>query len=271
MSTSAFSSLENLSFPVAVVVSDADGVLDSHGDIGTSYRWASVTKLLAGMATLVAVERGMVGLDDAAGPEGSTVRHLLSHASGLPFEDGAVLQTPGRRRVYSNLGIEALGRYVGEQVGRDFDVWIEETVLHPLGMSTVFVDGSPAHAATGSAADLAALGRECLNPTLITEQLFAEATTAVYPDLAGVLPGFGRQDPNPWGLAFELRGTKSPHWTGSQNSPETFGHFGQSGSFLWVDPRAGISTAFLGSESFSAWAAELWPRLSDDLLAAYAQ
>ncbi|ROR72588.1 serine hydrolase domain-containing protein [Bogoriella caseilytica] len=271
MSATPFASLEDLSFPVAVVVSDADGVLDSSGEIHETFRWASVTKLLAGMATLVAVERGMVSLDDPAGPEGSTVRHLLAHASGLPFEDGAVLQSPGRRRVYSNLGIEALGDYVSEQVGGDFDVWIEETVLHPLAMSTVFVDGSPAHAATGSAADLAILSRECLAPTLIGEELFSEATSAVYPELAGVLPGFGRQDPNSWGLGFEIRGEKSPHWTGSRNSPETFGHFGQSGSFLWVDPRAGIATAFLGAQSFSSWAADLWPRLSDDILAAHAR
>lgn len=271
MSAAPFSSLEDLSFPVAVLVSDADGVLDSYGEIDTSFRWASVTKLLAGMATLVAAERGMLGLDDPAGPEDATVRHLLAHASGLPFEDGAVLQSPGRRRVYSNLGIETLGSYVGEQVGRDFDVWIEETVLHPLGMSTVFVDGSPAHAATGSAADLAILGRECLRPTLIGSELFAEATSAVYPELAGVLPGFGRQDPNTWGLAFEIRGEKSPHWTGSRNSPQTFGHFGQSGSFLWVDPQAGITTAFLGGKNFSSWAAELWPRLSDDIIASHAR
>ena len=57
-----------------------------------------------------------------------------------------------------------------------------------------------------------------------------------FPGLVGVLPGFGRMDPNDWGLGFELRDAKSPHWTGARNSPRTFGHFGGSGTFLWVDP-----------------------------------
>ena len=41
----------------------------------------------------------------------------------------------------------------------------------------------------------------------------------------------------------ELRDRKSPHWTGSRNSERTFGHFGRSGTFLWVDPEPGIALA----------------------------
>ncbi len=94
------------------------------------------------------------------------------------------------------------------------------------------------------------------------------ATTAQFPDLAGVLPGFGRQDPNPWGLGVELRGHKHPHWTGSANSPGTFGHFGRAGTFLWVDPAAGLAVAALTDLDFGPWAAAAWPVLSDAVLAA---
>jgi CubicO group peptidase (beta-lactamase class C family) len=87
-----------------------------------------------------------------------------------------------------------------------------------------------------------------------------------FPGLSGVLPGFGRQSPNDWGLGFEIRGGKSPHWTGSRNAPETFGHFGQTGSFLWVDPVAGLACACLTGTQFGEWAAEHWPRLSDAVL-----
>ena len=52
-------------------------------------RWASVTKLVTALAALVAAEEGVIDLDEPAGPPGSTVRHLLAHASGLPFEAGA--------------------------------------------------------------------------------------------------------------------------------------------------------------------------------------
>ena len=51
--------------------------------------WASVSKLATAVAMLVAAEEGIVDLDEPAGPPGSTFRHLLAHASGLPFEPGA--------------------------------------------------------------------------------------------------------------------------------------------------------------------------------------
>jgi CubicO group peptidase (beta-lactamase class C family) len=83
--------------------------------------------------------------------------------------------------------------------------------------------------------DLLAFARELLDPQLLDPALLTEATRVAFPGLDGVLPGFGRQSPNDWGLGFELRGTKAPHWTGCELPPTTFGHFGQSGSFLWVD------------------------------------
>ena len=81
------------------------------------------------------------------------------------------------------------------------------------------------------------------------------------------MPGFGRQDPNDWGLGIELRDSKSPHWTGSSNSPRTFGHFGGSGTFLWVDPDAELALACLTDLDFDEWAVEAWPRLGDAVLA----
>jgi CubicO group peptidase (beta-lactamase class C family) len=50
----------------------------------------SVSKLLAGLAALVAVEEGAVDLDEPAGPDGSTVRHLFAHTSGPVFDAGTV-------------------------------------------------------------------------------------------------------------------------------------------------------------------------------------
>jgi CubicO group peptidase (beta-lactamase class C family) len=91
--------------------------------------------------------------------------------------------------------------------------------------------------------------------------------TVAFAGLAGVLPGFGRQDPNDWAVGPEIRGTKSPHWTGHDNSPRTFGHFGGAGGFLWVDPDAGIACASLSDREFGPWAAEAWPQLADRVLA----
>ena len=65
----------------------------------------------------------------------------------------------------------------------------------------------------------------------------------------------------------ELRDAKSPHWTGARNSPRTFGHFGRSGTFLWVDPEPGVALACLTDLTFGEWAVEAWPALSDAVVA----
>ena len=62
------------------------------------------------------------------------------------------------------------------------------------------------------------------------------------------------QRPNDWGLGFEIRDGKSPHWTGSSNSGRTYGHFGQSGTFLWVDPDADLALVVLTDRDFGEWA-----------------
>jgi len=252
----------------AVAVIDRNGVIESRGP-GDAFPWASVTKLLTALTVLDSAERGLVDLDEPAGPPGSTVRHLLAHASGIAVEDDALLAQPGRRRIYSNRGFEVLADFVSARVGVPFADLFDDRVCRPLGLST-HLTGSPAHAARGPLEDLAALGHELLAPTLLRPELMAEATRTSFPGLAGVLPGFGRQDPNDWGLGFEIRDGKTLHWTGSRNSPGTFGHFGRTGTFLWVDPEAGLACACLTDRDFGPWAAAAWPAFSDDVLAAFA-
>ena len=96
----------------AAAVIGAEGVLASHGDIGRPFYLASVTKPLVARAVQVAVEEGAVELDTPAGPPGSTVRHLLAHASGLSPDSDRILAQPGTRRVYSNHGFAVLAEAV---------------------------------------------------------------------------------------------------------------------------------------------------------------
>ena len=259
------------SWPVpttAAAVVGPDGVLASSGPLDRPFAWASVTKLLTTLAALETVGRGLLDLDEHAGPPGSTVRHLLAHASGLGFEGDVVLSRPGRRRIYSNAGIELAAEVVAARTGKAFGDVLDDEVLGPLGLTATTLDGSPARAAVGTLRDLAALAHEVLAPRVVDEALLAEATTTAFPGLSGVVPGFGRQEGCDWGLGFEVRGSKDPHWTGSLNSPRTVGHFGRSGSLLWVDPDAGLGLVVLADRDFDAWAIEGWPRLADDVLRA---
>jgi CubicO group peptidase (beta-lactamase class C family) len=218
---------------------------------------------------MVAVEEGIVSLQDPVGPPGSTLSHVLAHASGLPFEGDRPVAPPAQRRVYSNRGIELAAAHLENAAGMPFAEYLSAGVLEPLSMGKTVLHGSPAHGARGPLSDLLALAGELLAPNLVSPATLRTTTSVAWPGLAGVLPGFGRQDPCDWGLGPEIRGHKTPHWTGDTNSPETFGHFGQSGSFLWVDPVAGLALAGLSSTDFGPWAKDAWPALSDAVLAAY--
>ncbi len=233
-----------------------------HGTLDRRFPWASVTKLATAVAVLVAAEEGLVGLDEPAGPPGATLRHLLAHASGAPPEAGPPLAPPGRRRVYSNYGFELAAQVVAERS----DLAFAEYFAAVWGATGIALEGSPASGATGTIGDLVALAQELLDPVRIARETLDEASSVQFPGLVGVLPGFGRQEPNDWGLGFELRDAKSPHWTGSRNSQRTFGHFGRSGTFLWIDPAAGLALACLTDREFGPWAADAWPRLSDSVL-----
>ncbi|MGF1647724.1 MAG: serine hydrolase domain-containing protein [Kineosporiaceae bacterium] len=237
------------------------------GDADRPYRWASVTKIVTALAVLEAVADGEVSLNDPVGPPGATLRHLLAHASGLPFGGDAPVAAVGVRRTYSNTGYELAAAHVAAATGRPFADDVRDRVLAPLGMVATTLDGSPAHGAAGPLADLARIAGELLDPRVLQPEIVTQASTVVYPGLEGVLPGYGRQSPNDWALGCEVRGTKAPHWTAPANSPRTFGHFGQSGSFLWVDPDAGVACACLAGTPFGPWAVEAWPQLSATVLA----
>jgi CubicO group peptidase (beta-lactamase class C family) len=252
----------------AAALLDRDGLVATHGTVDVPMRWASVSKLLTAYVTLIAVERGALRLDDPAGPPGATVRHLLAHASGYAFDDSTVLSPPGRTRIYSNAGFDALGEVVATRTGRSFDALLDEWLLGPLAMGSARLTERPSQGIAGTLGDLTAFALELLAPRLLPPRALAAATAVAFPGLRGVLPGLGRFDPLDWGLGFELKDDKAPHWTGSRNTSATFGHFGGSGTFLWVDPVAGLALACLTDREFGPWALEAWPALSDAVLAA---
>jgi CubicO group peptidase (beta-lactamase class C family) len=251
----------------AAAVVGADGkVLGAHGDTRRPFRLTSVTKLLTAYTALIAIEEGVVELDTPAGPEGATVRHLLAHTAGLAFDTSKVVAPPGQRRLYSNTGFEALGGALTEHSGIPFAHYQSEALFRPLGMAATRLEGSPAAGGRSTVEDLVRFAAELQAPKLLDRSTLDEATSVAFPGRNGVLPGFGHQKPNDWGLGFELRDHKTPHWTGKRSSPETFGHFGQSGTFLWVDPAAGMACVALTDRAFGPWAAQAWPTFTDAVL-----
>lgn len=267
----------------AAVLSPA-GVLAEVGDTSMRFPLASVTKPLAALAALVAVEEGAIELDrpvleyapDRLGEElaaelGSmTLRHLLAHASGLAPDRRRRGADVGVRRIYSNVGYDLVGELVADATGIAFDDYLAEGVFTPLRMRTAVLEGSPAFACTASVIDLQALIGELLTPSgLLHADTLADARSVQFPGILGVLPGYGGQRPNDWGLGFEIRGQKDPHWTSPRNSPATYGHFGRSGTMFWIDPQAGLGLVALADKGFGPWAIKAWPRLSEAVLDSY--
>lgn len=252
----------------AAAVVDASGrVLGATGPTDHRFPLASVTKLLTAYAVLVAVEEGAVEWDQPAGPEGSTLRHLIAHTSGLAFDSAAVQAAPGTKRIYSNTGFELMADTVAAATGIPFADYLAEAVFTPLGMTSSTLDASPAAGATSTVDDLVRFAAEVQAPKLVSAGLVAEAVSVAFPGLRGVLPGYGMQKNNDWGLGFEIRSDKSPHWTGTTSSPRTCGHFGQSGTFLWIDPDAGAACVALTDRRFGEWAVAAWTPFTDGVLA----
>jgi CubicO group peptidase (beta-lactamase class C family) len=251
-------------FAAAGVLS-AGGQVEMHGDSSRVVHLASVSKPVAALAVLVAAEEGVVDLDEPAGPPGSTVRHLLAHASGLPFEGETPIAPPGRRRIYSNEGFRVLGAHLAERAEMPFADYVRAAVCEPLRIG-LDPEGDPGSGMQASLRDVLAFAAELLTPRLVADETAAEMTSVQFPGLSGVLPDWGRFDSLDWGLGVQLN-TRPPSWMGAKTSPRTLGHFGGSGTFLWVDPEARVACAALANREFGDWAKSAWPALSDAVLA----
>ncbi len=250
-------------------VTDSTTTLAVAGDTSFEYRLASLSKVFSTWACLVAVEEGSVSLEDPVGPPEATLRHCLAHAAGYGFDGRDPIARVASRRIYSNTGIEVATEHISDRTGFQFADYLTQAVLQPLGLARTELRGSPAHGLYSCLDDVVAFARELVSPTLISPVTAADACRVQFPDLAGIVPGMGSFDPNPWGLGVEIRGAKHPHWMGTRTSPRTFGHFGGSGTMFWVDPQAQVALVALTDRPFDEWAniaRVQWSSLSDAVI-----
>lgn len=244
--------------PAVVVSRWRDGdwrTLANHGDLDEPRPWASVSKLATALGAAIEVESRRASFDEDVDIEGATLAHLLSHSSGLGLEEGDPRIAPGTRRVYSNVGIDrAAARLAGAAGVRD---WLAERVLTPLSMTSSGLVGRAAEGVVGSTRDLATFARQWVTPTLISPATRDRCATPFLEDLAGIVPGFGRFTPCPWGLGVEVRGDKH-HWMGDWPAA-SFGHFGRSGALVLVNVAEGLCVVATSTVAFGPWAHDLWP------------
>jgi len=226
------------------------------GDLDAVRPWASVSKMAVALAFGVEVDWGVHEFTQNFGPRGATLANLLSHSSGLGYEEGDRTVPVATKRVYSNVGFD----HAVSVVVKDNDpaAWLEERVFSPLGMETTRLLGRACADVSGSTRDMATLAVAWLRPDAISKATRDRQIRPYLPDLAGIVPGFGRFTPCPWGLGPEVRGVKE-HWMGDWPA-ESFGHFGQSGSMMLLNANEQIGLVATSTEAFGPWAVELWPK-----------
>jgi CubicO group peptidase (beta-lactamase class C family) len=227
----------------------------SEGDLDEVRPWASVSKMAVALAFGVEIDWQSVRLSDLLGPRGATLSNLLSHSSGLGLEEGDPVVDVATRRVYSNYGIDHAVDAIVK--GNQPSEWLDDRVFSALGMSTTRLEGRPSSGVSGSTNDLRCLAEAWLRPDAISKETRNRFIEPFLPDLDGIVPGFGRFSPCPWGLGPEVRGQKA-HWMGDW-PPDSFGHFGQSGSMMLLNVREGIGLVATSTEAFGPWAVALWP------------
>jgi CubicO group peptidase (beta-lactamase class C family) len=247
-------------------------VVATTGNPDRIQRLASISKPMATWAVLVAIEEGVITLDQAVGQPGCTLRHLLAHAGGYPFNGTDPIARPETTRMYSNSGFSLAAQAVEAATDIPFADYLDEAVFHPLEMTSSVLRGSAAYGVRSNLADTCRFVTEVVRPQLIHASTATEASRIQYPALAGTVPDVGRYEQCPWGLGFEVRGEKQPHWTGTTNSPRTFGHFGGAGTMFWIDPDRDLAVVALADRDFDEWsdvALRVWPELSDAVVAEY--
>jgi beta-lactamase class C len=213
----------------------------------------------------------------------------------------------GSKVEYSNIGYGLLGLIIEKVSGTSFADFMRTRLFGPIGMTDahlapdpalydriVQVRGTPepgspferfnsAHARRqthpagniiGTPVDVAAFLQLFLNGGRAGGvQVAAPATlrlmtTNQTQGLRGGIEGFMTWEDCAWGLGFDLRGTKLPHYAGELAAPQTFGHTGVAGTFAWADPTRELICVMLANQMlYNRWNTPHWSRFSTAVVA----
>ena len=312
--------VENGSTPALITLVARHGVIFLHqawgkqgtdpnspnATLDTIFGVASVSKSVTATAVMILVERGQLGLDQQVqaylpefkgdGFERVTIRHLLTHTSGLPdnvdipideFGKAGNRISPGEEAVYSNTGYALLGDIVEQVSNKPFAEFAHSSIFEPLGMKdatfvlplktsqrymqprpgTTFdwpdeMQGATYASSTlnATAMDMAIFGQTFLNRgTYGDVQLLSPASiSAMTTDQVSTIP---RERVNgieipPSGFGWFMLEQCRFPQWPTLLSPESYGHSGASGALLWVDPRYDLVGVFL----FVKISEEFWPK-----------
>jgi len=256
---------------------------------------ASCSKPVAATAVMMLIEEGQIGLDhylqeympDFTGPDSEkiTVRHLLTHTSGLPSgsetetikaaETGLDFQ-PGSKMVYSSVGYTLLGELIERISSRSFNEFTREHIFKPLGMhNSTFIhmgldrersvqrrpgttydwpkelEGETSASSTlwSTAFDMGIFLQTFLNKGSHGDFQLISApvvNSMTHNQVSGIPREMVDGTPVPSsGLGWFMLGSAQFPDYPKSFSSTSYGHSGASGAFIWVDPAFDLIGAFL--------------------------
>jgi CubicO group peptidase (beta-lactamase class C family) len=177
----------------------------------TRFRLGSITKQFTATAIMMLEERGKLSVQDSICKyvtdcpqawQQVTIRHLLSHTSGVPnftsFPDYAKTMTqpatvdsliarfkdkpldfqPGERWSYSNSGYILLGHVIEKLSGKSYEAFLQENIFDPLKMTSTGYD-SPARVIKHRAAGYITRGNVLINAPYL-DMTIPHAAGALY-------------------------------------------------------------------------------------------
>jgi CubicO group peptidase (beta-lactamase class C family) len=278
---------------------------------GTLFALASLTKPLVGAACMVAIEEGLLDLDAEVRDAFSLRHLLSHCAGlpqpGLRWQEPPGY-APGTQRWYSNAGYVQAAKLLEAASGMSCAAYLREAVFSPLGMDASLglaatdaaraarvwepghygegelfnserfrADAPPQGGGFAGARAYGSLlscllargesaGRALLAPETVDEMLAPQ-----FGPLPGGVGGVGEWTDLCWGLGFDVRGRREPHWAGASLSPRAASHFGASGTLAWLDPERGVGLVALANRgTYSGWWREPWSALGAAVTAAAA-
>jgi CubicO group peptidase (beta-lactamase class C family) len=160
----------------------ADATTQTLNTADTRFRLASITKQFTAMAAMQLVDQGKLRLDSSVCEymlqcpdiwRTMTIKHLLTHTSGLPnftdfadyeptmalptspdglvarFRDLPLLSEPGAVYRYGNSGYVLLGAIIERVSGQSYGDYLRDHIFSPLGMDNSGYDVGETHVAQG--------------------------------------------------------------------------------------------------------------------------
>ena len=305
---------------------------------------ASITKPVVAMGAMLLIDRGQLALNDRIsdvlpgfgkkGKYGTTIRHLLTHTSGLPdmLPNNMELRRsnsdlarfvaeislyppdfpPGRSVQYQSMGFAVLAAVIEQITGESCAEFLYRQLFVPNGMRDTrlgapsdWFEGNPPMADRIAQIRLASDQTEAIgwnwnsrywrqlgapwggllstpwdlglfaqlmlnqgrsgNQQLISAASVVEATTNQFSHMKDV-PDEDRRF-RPWGLGWRLQWPSHANSFGDLVSSSTYGHWGATGTLLWIDPRRQLFVVILTTEPQDPKGAPL-QKLSNAIVAA---